>query len=94
MHRPQLAAEILGIELGASLAIDHVLKLLLDARAGRKAAPPTARCWPALTATDTVAPDQLAAVRAALNTHPHVTGWIEATANRTYTAHRRGPQPR
>ena len=93
VHRPQLAAEILGVDLGARLTIDHVLKLLLDARAGRKAAPPTARCWPALTATDTVAPDQLATVRAALNTHPHVTGWIEATATWTYTAHRRTPQP-
>ena len=94
VHRPQLAAEILDVDLGARLTIDHVLKLLLDARAGRKAAPPTARCWPALTATETVAPDQLATVRAALNTHPHVTGWIEATAAWTYTAHRRGPQPR
>ena len=93
VHRPQLAAELLGVDLGARLTIDHVLKLLLDARAGRKAAPPTARCWPALTATDTVAPHQLAAVRAALNTHPHVTGWIEATATWTYTARRRAGKP-
>ena len=94
VHRPELAAEILGIELGTRLTVDHVLTLLLDDRAGRKAAPPTARFWPALTATQSAPPDQLATARAALNTNPHVTGWIESNASWTYTAHHRAQPPR
>lgn len=92
VHRPELAAEILDIEAGACLTIDHVLTLLLDSRAGRKSAPATARLWPVLTAVDRVSPGQLAKVRAALNSHPDVTGWIEAKADWTYIAHRRVPQ--
>ena len=94
VHRPELVAEILGIGLETRLTVDHVLKLLLDTRAGRKAAPASARLWPVLTATDKVTPDQLAAVRAALNAQQHVTGWIEADADATYTARRRTPAPR
>ena len=87
IHRPELVAGILRIELGARLTVDHVLRLLLDPRAGRKAAPASARVWPVLTATDKVAPDQLARLRAALDVQRHVTGWIEADADGTYTAH-------
>ena len=93
VHRPEVVAEILGVDLGASLTVNHVIKLLLDPRAGRKAAPSEARLWPALTATVKVAPDQLAEARAALNAHANVTGWIEADADWSYSAHRRGHQP-
>lgn len=89
VHRPELVAAILGIELGARLTVDHVFTLLLDTRAGRKAAPASARLWPALTATDKVERDQLAAIRAALNAQRHVTGCIEAEADGTYTARAR-----
>ena len=92
VHRPELVAGILGIDPETPLTIDHVLTLLLDERAGRKAAPPAARFWPALTANHAVPPDQLAAVRAALDAHPDVTGWIEADAAWTYAA-RRCAQP-
>jgi len=88
VHRPELVAEILGVEVGAPLTVDHVLKLLLHPRAGRKSAPGTARLWPVLTATDKAAPDQLASLRAALDAHQKVTGWIEADTDATYRAYR------
>ena len=90
IHRPKLVAKILGIDLGVELTIDHVLTLLLDRRAGRKAAPSAARLWPALTATDKVEPEQLNALRASFNAHPDVTGWIEADADWMYAAYRPG----
>lgn len=93
VHRPELAAEILGVDLQTPLTIDHVLKLLLDCRAGGKAAPPTARIWPGLTAADRVSPGQLAKAHVALGSHASVSGWIEATSDRTYIAHRRVPRP-
>ena len=94
VHRPELVAEILGIDLGNPLTIDHVLTLLLDARAGRKFAPPTSRLWPAVTATDKIGSAQLNALRAYFNTHRNVTGWIEADADWTYVAHRPDATPR
>ncbi len=94
VHRPELVAEILGIDLGNPLTIDHVLTLLLDPRAGRKAAPPTARLWPVLTAVDKIETEQLNALRASFNAHPNVTGWIEADADWTYAAHRLDAAPR
>ena len=94
VHRPELVAEILGIALGARLAVDHVVTLLLDPRAGRKAAPPTARFWPTLTASGSVAPDQLAAIRAALIAEEDVSGWIEADADWRFAAQRRAQAPR
>ena len=89
VHRPELAAEVLGIDPGANLSIDHVLQLLLDVRAGRKAAPPDAQFWPAFTATHRAATDQLAFVRDALATRPDVAGWLEADADWSYTVYRR-----
>lgn len=93
VHRPELVAEILGIEQGAPLTVDHVLALLLDPRAGRKAAPPSARLWPVLTATDKVMSDQLARLRSVLKAQRLVTGWIEADADATYVAQRRTITP-
>lgn len=93
VHRPELVAEILDIDLGNALTTDHVLTLLLDPRAGRKAAPPTARLWPALTAVDKVETEQLNALRASFSAHPNVTGWIEAKADWTYAAHRPNATP-
>lgn len=92
VHRPELAAEILGVELQTPLTIAHVLSLLLDSRAGRKAAPATARLWPVMTAVDRVSADQLSEARDALRMHPSVTGWIEAKSDWTYVAHRRVSQ--
>ncbi len=93
VHRPQIVAEILGIALDTPLTIDHVLTLLLDPRAGRKAAPPTARLWPAVTATDKIGTEQLNALRASFSAHPDVNGWIETNADWTYTAHRPATTP-
>ena len=94
VHRPEVVAEILGIEPGVALTVDHVLALLLDPRAGRKSAPTTARLWPALTATDTVTSGELTKLRDALNAQPHLAGWIEANADGAYTAHHRVRRPR
>ncbi|MDE2903711.1 MAG: selenium cofactor biosynthesis protein YqeC [Chloroflexota bacterium] len=94
VHRPELAAEILGVDLQTPLTIDHVLRLLLDSRAGRKAAPPTARLWPVVTAVDRVSAGQRSEARYALSSHPSVTGWIEAKSDWTYIAHRRVPRTR
>lgn len=94
VHRPQLVAEILGIALDTPLTIDHVLTLLLDPRAGRKSQPPTARLWPALTATDKIETEQLKALRVSFSAHPDVNGWIEADADWTYTAHSAATTPR
>ena len=91
VHRPELVAEILGINLGTRLTIDHVLALLVDPHAGRKAAPPTARFWPALTATHRATSGQLASIRATLAANPRVDGWIEADHDWHYTAQRRVP---
>ncbi len=93
VHRPELVADILGVESGTPLTVAHVLTLLLHTRAGRKAAPASARLWPVLTATHKVTLDQMAAARAALNAQPHVAGWIEADAHATYAARRRPPAP-
>lgn len=87
VHRPHLVAEILGIDLGTPLTIAHVLALLLDARAGRKAVPPTARVWPVLTASNKVECDQLRDARVALDAHPDLDGWIESDADWAYGAH-------
>ena len=89
VHRPELVAEIVGIDPGSLLTIDHVRTLLLDPRAGRKAAPSAARLWPVLTAADILSSDQLVVVQAALSSHPDVTGWIEAKADWTYSVRRR-----
>ena len=89
VHRPELVAEILGVNLGTPLTVDHVLMLLLNPRAGRKSAPATARVWPVLTAANEAAPDQLATLRTALDAHRTVTGWIEADTDATYSAYRR-----
>ncbi len=88
VHRPELAAEILGIDSGANLTIDHALQLLLDVRAGRKAAPLDAQFWPALTATHRVAAYQLASARDALAAQANVAGWIEADSDWSYSAFR------
>ena len=93
VHRPELVAAILGIELGARLTVDHVLTLLLDPRAGRKAAPASARLWPALTAVDNVTPDQLAKMRSTFGAHRHVSGWIEAEPDGVYAACHCVPRP-
>ena len=94
VHRPELVAEIVGIDPGSLLTIDHVRTLLLDRRAGRKAAPRAARLWPALTATDKVGTEQLNALRASFSAHPDVTGWIEADADWMYVAYRPDTAPR
>ncbi len=88
VHRPELAAEILDIDPGADLHVDHVLQLLLDVRAGRKAAPLDAQFWPALTATHRVAVDQLASARDAFAAQANVAGWIEADSDWSYSAFR------
>jgi probable selenium-dependent hydroxylase accessory protein YqeC len=88
VHRPELVAEILGIDLGNPLTVDHVFQLLLDSRSGGKAVPSGALIWPTLTATDVVSPTQLNDIRVALDTHPSVCGWIEATTDSTYTVKR------
>ncbi|MCY3958628.1 MAG: selenium cofactor biosynthesis protein YqeC [Chloroflexi bacterium] len=94
VHRSELVAAILGAALDTPLTIDHVLTLLLDPRAGRKSAPPTACLWPALTATDKAETEQLNALRDAFSSHPNVSGWIEADADWTYAAHRAHVAPR
>lgn len=94
VHRPELAAEILGIKQASQLTIDHVVTLLLDSRAGRKSAPPAARFWPTLTAADRVSAGQLAEVHTALSSHPDVNGWIEATADWSYSVRCRVTQTR
>ncbi|MDE2867475.1 MAG: selenium cofactor biosynthesis protein YqeC [Chloroflexota bacterium] len=94
VHRPELAAEILGMEPGWHLTVDHVMTLLLDSRAGRKSVPPAARLWPVLTAADRVSAGQLAEVHAALSSHPDINGWIEAKADWTYSVRCRVTQTR
>ncbi len=94
VHRPERVAAILGAALNTPLTVDHVLTLLLDPRAGRKAAPATARLWPAVTATDKIGSAQLNALRASFSTHRNVTGWIEADADWTHAAYRPDATPR
>ncbi|MCY3895737.1 MAG: selenium cofactor biosynthesis protein YqeC [Chloroflexi bacterium] len=94
VHRPELAAEILGMEPGWHLTVDHVMTLLLDSRAGRKSVPSAARLWPVLTAADRVSAGQLAEVHTALSSHPDVNGWIEATADWSYSVRCRVTQTR
>ncbi len=90
VHRPELAAALLGVTRGAALTVRHAARLLLDDRGGLKHAPPTARIWPTLTATGRIDPAALADLRTALAAHPQVTGWIEADAQWTFTAWRCG----
>ncbi|MBM4436156.1 MAG: putative selenium-dependent hydroxylase accessory protein YqeC [Actinobacteria bacterium] len=79
VHRPELAALLLGVALGAPLATAHVAALLSSSEAGLKRVPEGARVWPVLTRADAVEPAVLDALVAELLACPRLAGWVRAT---------------
>ncbi len=77
-HRPELVAEVLGIEPGTRLRGEHIAGLLLSPHGGIKSAPQSAQVWPTLTECEAVDDSILRSIVAELMAHPRVAGWVSA----------------
>ena len=75
-HRPELVAEVLGIEPGTRLCGRHIAALLLSPCGGLKSAAEDARVWPTLTSCEAVDDSVRRSIVAELMAHPRVAGWV------------------
>lgn len=77
-HRPELVAEVLGIEPGTRVRGEHIAAPLLSPRGGLKGAADGARVWPTLTDCEAMDDSLLRSIVEELMAHLRVEGWVSA----------------
>lgn len=86
VHRPELAAALLGISVDDVIGVEHVPRVLLDESGGLKRAPANARVWPVLAGVDAVDQQHVETLLQRLVGHPRVSGVVTADRDGRYTA--------
>lgn len=78
VHRAELVAELLKLQPGSLLRLNHVAEVLLADTGGLKNTPDQSRIWPVLTRTDTIDQADLTKIIKRLTKHPRVIGVVTA----------------
>ncbi len=86
VHRAELVAELLGVQVDNLIRVEHVATILLSERGGFKHAPGQARVWPVLTRVDAIDQRELTELIKRLTEHERVAGVVTADRDWRFAA--------